>query len=58
MPVFILNPYEAELDLTDKDDRKLFAEVSKGLKEDYLLNGKRENFLTFSKLIGKEFRDV
>ena len=55
---FILNPYEANLDLTDKDDRKLFADASKGLKDDNLFDGKRENFAKFSKLIEKEFNDV
>ena len=55
---FLLNPYKADLDLSDKDDRKLFAEASKGLKEENLFDGKRENFSTFSKLIEKEFHDV
>ena len=55
---FILNPFEANLDLTDKDDRKLFADASKGLKDENLFDGKRENFAKFSKLIEKEFNDV
>ena len=55
---FLLNPYEADLDLSDKEDRKLFAEASKGLKDGNLFDGKRENFSTFSKLIEKEFHDV
>ena len=55
---FLLNPYEADLDLSDKEDRKLFAEASKGLKDGNLFDGKRENFSTFSKLIEKEFHNV
>ena len=55
---FLLNPYEADLDQSDKDDRKLFAEASKGLKEENLFEGKRENFPTFSKLIEKKFHDA
>ena len=35
----MLNPYEANLDLTDKDDRKLFTDASKGLKEEYCNTG-------------------
>jgi len=53
---FILNPFEANLDLTDKD--KLFSEASKGLKDENLFDGKRENFAKFSKLIEKEFNNV
>jgi len=37
---FMLNPYEAGLDLTDKDDRKLFTDASKGLKEEIYSMGK------------------
>ena len=31
---FILNPYSADLDLSDKDDRKLFQEGCKGFKKE------------------------
>ena len=39
----ILNPHDLDLDLTDKDDRKLFAEASKGLSEkaSLMVKGKR-----------------
>ena len=33
----ILNPFDVDLDLGDKDDRKLFAEASKGLSKKSLL---------------------
>ena len=52
--MFILNPYEVSLDLSDKDDRKLFKEGSKGLKEEELFDGKKQNFSTFMKLIEKQ----
>ena len=55
LPNFLLNPYEADLNLNDKDDRKLFSEASKGLKEGNLFDGKRETFSTFSKLIVDHF---
>ena len=54
----ILNPYDLDLDLTDKDDRKLFAEASQGLAEKSHFDGKRETFAAFSKLMEKEFDDV
>ena len=55
---FILNPYDADLDLNDKDDRKLFQDGCKGLKDDQLLDGKKENYSTFSKLLERIFDDV
>ena len=54
----ILNPFDIDLDLSDKDDRKRFAEASKGLSEKSFFNGKRETFAAFSKLMEKEFNDV
>ena len=54
MPKFLLNPYDAPLDLTDKDDRKLYQEACKGLKDKDLFDGKRENYSNFIKLIEKD----
>ena len=50
--VFVLNPYDADLDLTDKDDRKLYNDGCKGLKEtgDHF-DGKKKNFKNWSKLM-------
>ena len=53
---FILNTFEANLDLTDKNDRKLFPEASKGLKDENLFDGKRKNFEKNSKLIEKKIQ--
>ena len=36
---FILNPYSAELNLADKDNRKLFQEGCKGFKKEADLMG-------------------
>ena len=58
MAMFILNPYEVPLDLNDKDDRKLFKEGSRGLKEEELFDGKKQNYSTFAKLIEKQFEDT
>ena len=54
MPKFLLNPYDAPLDLADKDDRKLYQEACKGLRDKDLFNGKRENYSNFLKLTEKD----
>ena len=51
MTRFLLNPYDAPLDLNDKDDRKLYQEACKGLKDKDLFDGKRENYSNFIKLL-------
>ena len=43
MDTFILNPYDVTLDLRDKEDRKIFKDGCKGLKETELFDGKKEN---------------
>ena len=53
---FILNPYSVDLDLSDKDDRKLFQQGCKGIKKEAdFFDGKREDFDDFCKLMEKEF---
>ena len=51
MTTFLLNPYEADLNLSNKDDRKLFLDACKGLPEGNKFDGKRENFGNFTKLL-------
>ena len=58
MVAFILNSYDAELNLTDKDDRKMYNDACKGLKEANLFDGKKENYTNFVKLIKKEFKTM
>ena len=59
MTAFLLNPYDASLNLTNKDDRKLFQDGCKGLSdEEQIFDGKRENVSKFSKLLAKEFDDT
>ena len=53
MSKFLLNPYDTPMDLTDKDDQKLYQEACKGLKEKKLFDGKKENYSNFIKLIEK-----
>ena len=59
MYTFLLNPYDADLDLMNKDDRKLFQDASKGLtSKEEIFDGKKEKFSKFSKLLAKEFDNV
>ena len=55
---FQLSPYDAALDLSKNDDRKLYLEAIKGLKEATHFTGKKTDFDQFSKLMGKAFKDV
>ena len=54
MSKFLLNPYDAPLDLSNKDDRKLYQDACKGLKDKDLFDGKRENYSNFIKLIERD----
>ena len=54
MSSFLLNPYDATLNLVDKDDRKLFKEGSKGLKDKHIFDSKKVNYGNFVKLIESE----
>ena len=47
----MLNPYDADLDLTDKEDRKMFTEGCKGVSEKDIFDGKKQNYSNFVKLI-------
>ena len=55
---FFFNPYDAPLDLTDKEDRKLYQEACKGIKNEDRFDGKRENYGGFAKLIEPQLKDV
>eukprot|EP00957_Ditylum_brightwellii_P178093 13565457-Ditylum_brightwellii.AAC.1 len=49
---FILNPYNANLNLDNKDDHKLFAEATKELCERQKFDRKKKSFPDFAKLVG------
>ena len=55
MSNFLLNPYDATLDLHNKEERKLFQDACRGLKDKDHFKGKRESYTDFVKLIEKEF---
>eukprot|EP00957_Ditylum_brightwellii_P143006 10896328-Ditylum_brightwellii.AAC.1 len=55
---FLLNPFDATLDLSDKEDRKLFKAGTKGLSNSIKLTGEKEKFNNFRKLIGERIRKV
>ena len=48
---FMLNPYDADLDISDKDDRKLFTEGYKGVSKKDIFDGRKQNYSNFVKLI-------
>jgi len=54
MSAFLLNPYDATLDLADKDERKLFQEGCKGLKESDIFGGKKTDYGNFVKLFERD----
>ena len=56
MSTFLLNPYDGDLDLTDKGDRRLYQDACKGLAEANRFDGRRENYKNFVKLIEKDFK--
>ena len=58
MATFILNPYDADLDLSNKDDRKLFLDACKGLPKKDRFDGKRQNFGNFTKLIEQQLNTI
>ena len=58
MTTFLLNPYDTKLDLTDKEDRKLYQEACRGLQETDRFNGKREIYSNFVKLMEKQLQDT
>ena len=55
---FILNPYDANLELTNRDYRKLFQDACKGLKDEDRFTGKKAEYHNFSKMIEKSFEDL
>ena len=55
---FLLNPYDATLDLKNKEDRKLFQDACRGLKEKDLFGGGRDKYTDFVKLIEREFNST
>ena len=49
-----MNPYDATLNLADKDDRKLSQEGCNGLKYKDLFDGKKQNYGKFVMLIERK----
>ena len=58
MTTFLLNPYEADLTLSDPSDRKLFTLGCEGLATDSKFNGERSKISDFLKLIGNGLSDI
>ena len=45
--VFCINPYDVVLNSSDKDDRKVYLDGCKGLKDDDLFDGSKEKYKDF-----------
>ena len=55
---FLLNPYDTDLDLRDKADRKMFTDGCQGLSTEAKFNGEREKINDFLKLIGQKLNTI
>ena len=54
--MFLLNPYDADLDISNKDDRRLYLDACQGLSG-YDFGGEREKIGQFIKLLKVEMAD-
>ena len=55
---FILNLYDATLNLLNREDRKIFNDGCKCLDERDKFDGKKGTYSDFFKLIDKDFEDI
>lgn len=55
---FILNQYNVTLDLTDRENQKLFNLGCKGLDEKDAFVGKKQKYIELVKLIEREYKDI
>ena len=58
MSSFLTNPYNAPLDLSDKDDRKLFQEGFKGLHKKDMFTGSNQKYGNWVKFIETDFEST
>eukprot|EP00957_Ditylum_brightwellii_P080734 6139767-Ditylum_brightwellii.AAC.1 len=56
MATFILNLFDQVIDFRDKEDQKPFEAGGKGLDKDKRLDGTKDKFLDFQKLIGERIK--
>eukprot|EP00957_Ditylum_brightwellii_P043071 3263054-Ditylum_brightwellii.AAC.1 len=56
MATFILNLFDQNIDLTDKEDQMLFKARGKGLDKDKGFDGTKDKFLDSQKLIGEKMK--
>ena len=52
--VFILNPYDQVLDLTDRSHLKLYTDGCLDLEKEVKFDGKQQNYKNFVNLIGEK----
>ena len=55
---FLINPYDPDLNLADKDDKKLFKNGYVGLKEADLFDAEKKNYVNFANIFENELESV
>eukprot|EP00957_Ditylum_brightwellii_P013434 1014199-Ditylum_brightwellii.AAC.1 len=58
MATFILNPYDGDIDLSNKEGRKLYNTGCTGVEKEQRFDGSKEKFSDFQKLIGHQMNDL
>ena len=54
--MFLLNPYDKELDIGTKEGLQLYGAAKKVLEKEVRYDGTKEKYSVFMKLMGKAFK--
>eukprot|EP00957_Ditylum_brightwellii_P161745 12315189-Ditylum_brightwellii.AAC.1 len=58
MATFILNWYDRDINLSNKEGRKLYSAGCTGVKKEQRFDGSKERFSDFQKMIGHQMNDL
>eukprot|EP00957_Ditylum_brightwellii_P009215 697407-Ditylum_brightwellii.AAC.1 len=58
MATFILNPYDGDIDLSNKEGRKLYNAGCTGVKKEQRFDGSKERFSDFQKMIRHQMNNL
>eukprot|EP00957_Ditylum_brightwellii_P047276 3591401-Ditylum_brightwellii.AAC.1 len=58
MATFILNPYDTDIDLSNKEGRKLYDAWCTGVEKEQRFDGSKERFSNFQKMIGHQMNNL
>eukprot|EP00957_Ditylum_brightwellii_P106423 8119336-Ditylum_brightwellii.AAC.1 len=58
MATFILNPYNGDINLSNKEERKLYNTGCTGVKKEQRFDRSKERFSDFQKLIGHQMNNL